>query len=180
MENPPPPLFLVNALLWNVVAEFCALLQTVSTASELRKPTYWIVAAKAIDYEQMLLLMAGVKWDIKEIMSQHNIYVDVLLKVMCCVVLNGFYVTWLVDCLTARLHVFIFRQKEKGYRQVKAAVLKVRFNQVEKKQNHVLVALIIHDEIYSRSSLLWIVAVVSWLKAARWKDLHKCFFFLFI
>lgn len=56
-------------------------LQTVSTASELRKPIYWIVAAKAIDYEQMLLLMAGVKWDIREIMSQHNVYVDVLLKV---------------------------------------------------------------------------------------------------
>lgn len=56
--------------------------QTVSTASELRKPIYWIVAAKAIDYEQMLLMMAGVKWDIREIMSQHNVYVDVLLKVM--------------------------------------------------------------------------------------------------
>ncbi|XP_034017409.1 syndetin [Thalassophryne amazonica] len=54
--------------------------QTVSTASELRKPIYWIVAAKAIDYEQMLLLMVGVKWDIREIMSQHNVYVDVLLK----------------------------------------------------------------------------------------------------
>ncbi|XP_077160534.1 syndetin isoform X2 [Paroedura picta] len=54
--------------------------QTVSTASELRKPIYWIVAAKAIDYEQMLHLMANVKWDVKEIMSQHNIYVDSLLK----------------------------------------------------------------------------------------------------
>ncbi|CAL8294189.1 unnamed protein product [Merluccius merluccius] len=54
--------------------------QTVSTASELRKPIYWIVAAKAIDYEQMLLMMSGVKWDIKEIMSQHNVYVDTLLK----------------------------------------------------------------------------------------------------
>lgn len=54
--------------------------QTVSTASELRKPIYWIVAGKAIDYEQMLLLMANVKWDVKEIMSQHNIYVDTLLK----------------------------------------------------------------------------------------------------
>ncbi|CAJ1083918.1 syndetin [Xyrichtys novacula] len=54
--------------------------QTVSTASELRKPIYWIVAAKAIDYEQMLLMMAGVKWDIREIMSQHNVYVDALLK----------------------------------------------------------------------------------------------------
>ena len=55
--------------------------QTVSTASELRKPIYWIVAAKAIDYEQMLLMMSGVKWDIREIMSQHNVYVDILLKV---------------------------------------------------------------------------------------------------
>ncbi|KAG9476344.1 hypothetical protein GDO78_003085 [Eleutherodactylus coqui] len=54
--------------------------QTVSTASELRKPIYWIVAAKAIDYEQQLLLMANVKWDVKEIMSQHNVYVDALLK----------------------------------------------------------------------------------------------------
>ncbi|GCB74479.1 hypothetical protein scyTo_0003569 [Scyliorhinus torazame] len=54
--------------------------QTVSTASELRKPIYWIVAAKAIDYEQMLHLMANVKWDIKEIMSQHNMYIDALLK----------------------------------------------------------------------------------------------------
>lgn len=58
----------------------CHLFQTVSTASELRKPIYWIVAGKAIDYEQMLLLMANVKWDVKEIMSQHNIYVDALLK----------------------------------------------------------------------------------------------------
>uniref|UniRef100_A0A8C2YN33 VPS50 subunit of EARP/GARPII complex n=1 Tax=Chinchilla lanigera TaxID=34839 RepID=A0A8C2YN33_CHILA len=54
--------------------------QTVSTASELRKPIYWIVAGKAIDYEQMLHLMANVKWDVKEIMSQHNVYVDALLK----------------------------------------------------------------------------------------------------
>ncbi|XP_043923577.1 syndetin isoform X2 [Protopterus annectens] len=54
--------------------------QTVSTASELRKPIYWIVAAKAIDYEQMLVIMANVKWDVKEIMSQHNKYVDALVK----------------------------------------------------------------------------------------------------
>lgn len=65
--------------------------QTVSTASELRKPIYWVVAAKAIDYEQMLLMMAGVKWDIREIMSQHNIYVDVLLKVT--VVTSSFFYT---------------------------------------------------------------------------------------
>uniref|UniRef100_A0A8C5R3H3 VPS50 subunit of EARP/GARPII complex n=1 Tax=Leptobrachium leishanense TaxID=445787 RepID=A0A8C5R3H3_9ANUR len=54
--------------------------QTVSTASEIRKPIYWIVAAKAIEYEQTLLIMGNVKWDVKEIMSQHNVYVDSLLK----------------------------------------------------------------------------------------------------
>lgn len=70
-------------MLFNLINFALFPLQTVSTASELRKPIYWIVAAKAIDYEQMLLLMVGVKWDIKEIMSQHNVYVDVLLKVMC-------------------------------------------------------------------------------------------------
>lgn len=100
-----------------------------STASELRKPTYWIVAAKAIDYEQMLLLMAGVKWDIKEIMSQHNVYVDVLLKVMCgaeCVLCE--LMSTLSYFLTARTHVFIFRHKEKGRGQVKAPFLKGIFN----------------------------------------------------
>ncbi|XP_061412069.1 syndetin isoform X1 [Lethenteron reissneri] len=54
--------------------------QTVSTVGELRKPVYWMVAAKAIDYEHALLLMAGVKWDVREIMSQHSPYVDSLLK----------------------------------------------------------------------------------------------------
>lgn len=39
--------------------------------------------------------------------------------------------------LTARLHVFICRRKEKGHRQVSAASLKVSFNHVEKKPNHV-------------------------------------------
>lgn len=66
---------------WHLSHLTC-ILQTVSTASELRKPIYWIVAAKAIDYEQLLVLMANVKWDVKEIMSQHNVYVDALLKVI--------------------------------------------------------------------------------------------------
>lgn len=70
----------INLILWEKFGFLWNLFQTVSTASELRKPIYWIVAGKAIDYEQMLLLMANVKWDVKEIMSQHNIYVDTLLK----------------------------------------------------------------------------------------------------
>lgn len=81
-DSPPPRKVLSASCLLSPSNTHCPPPQTVSTASELRKPIYWIVAAKAIDYEQMLLLMAGVKWDIREIMSQHNVYVDVLLKVM--------------------------------------------------------------------------------------------------
>ena len=56
-------------------------IQTVSTAPELRKPVYRTVAAMSIDYDSLLQQMAVVKWDIKELMSQHSQYVDVLLQV---------------------------------------------------------------------------------------------------
>ncbi|XP_035688646.1 syndetin-like isoform X2 [Branchiostoma floridae] len=54
--------------------------QTISTASELRRPVYRVVAAKSVVYDHILQLMANVKWDIKDIMSQHSSYVDVLLR----------------------------------------------------------------------------------------------------
>lgn len=41
------------------------------------------VAARTVDYEQVVTLMAAVKWDINEIMSQHSGYVDILLRVSC-------------------------------------------------------------------------------------------------
>ena len=56
-------------------------LQTVTTASELRKPVYRSVAAQSVDYDQMFGLMSAVKWDVHEIMSLHSNYVDVLLQV---------------------------------------------------------------------------------------------------
>lgn len=54
--------------------------QTVKMASELRKPVYRPVSARAISYDHVLQQMNNVRWDIKEIMSQHNSYVDTLLK----------------------------------------------------------------------------------------------------
>ncbi|XP_072029065.1 syndetin-like isoform X2 [Amphiura filiformis] len=54
--------------------------QTVSVASELRRPVYRGVASRCIDFEKILQLMFTVKWDIKDIMSQHSAYVDVLLQ----------------------------------------------------------------------------------------------------
>ncbi|PRD25485.1 UNVERIFIED_CONTAM: Syndetin [Trichonephila clavipes] len=58
--------------------QFCS--QTVSQASELRRPVYMAVAARTIDYEQIIVLMSAVKWDVNEIMSQHSSYVDILLR----------------------------------------------------------------------------------------------------
>ncbi|CAG2196872.1 VPS50 [Mytilus edulis] len=55
--------------------------QTISIAAELRKPVYWAVSVHAIDYNGVINLMANVRWDIKDIMSQHNAYVDDILKV---------------------------------------------------------------------------------------------------
>jgi hypothetical protein len=53
-------------------------------ATELRKPVYRPVARQAVNYEQVLQQMLTVRWDIKEIMSQHNSYVDTLLRVRKC------------------------------------------------------------------------------------------------
>ncbi|KAF8795632.1 Syndetin like protein [Argiope bruennichi] len=58
--------------------QFCS--QTVSQAAELRRPVYMAVAARSIDYEQIVVLMSTVKWDVNEIMSQHSSYVDILLR----------------------------------------------------------------------------------------------------
>ena len=55
--------------------------QTVKMATELRKPVYRPVASRAISYEHVLQQMNNVRWDIKEIMSQHNSYIDTLLMV---------------------------------------------------------------------------------------------------
>lgn len=50
-------------------------------AEEVRKPVYWSVSAQAVNYDQVQGQMASVRWDIKDIMSQHNPYVDSILRV---------------------------------------------------------------------------------------------------
>lgn len=54
--------------------------QTVTIAAELRKPVYWSVSSRVINYDIILQYMASVKWDVKDIMSQHNSYIDAILK----------------------------------------------------------------------------------------------------
>ena len=63
------------------VLDFFLVLQTVSTAQELRKPVYRTVAAKSMDHENLFNLIASVKFDQKDIMSQHSSYVEVALQV---------------------------------------------------------------------------------------------------
>lgn len=49
-------------------------------AHDLRRPVYMFVAVKSVEYESVLSQMCLVKWDVREIMSQHNRYVDLLLR----------------------------------------------------------------------------------------------------
>ncbi|CAL4139788.1 unnamed protein product, partial [Meganyctiphanes norvegica] len=53
---------------------------TVKIAPEIRHHVYMAVAAQVIDYDGILNRMSSVKWDISDLMSQHNQYVDVLLR----------------------------------------------------------------------------------------------------
>lgn len=56
-------------------------LQTLSITSELRRPVYRAVAVRSVNVDNCLAMMMAVKWDVKDIMSQHSAYVDALLKV---------------------------------------------------------------------------------------------------
>ena len=53
--------------------------QTVSIVAELRRPVYCGVSDKLIDPTRLLQQMSMVKWDIKDIMSQHSRYIDSIL-----------------------------------------------------------------------------------------------------
>lgn len=39
------------------------------------------VVAQAFDLRQMLMAMSKINWEVKDVMSQHNSYVDVILRV---------------------------------------------------------------------------------------------------
>ncbi|CAF1193168.1 unnamed protein product, partial [Didymodactylos carnosus] len=54
--------------------------QTVQVTHELRIPIYHNVSANVIDYMSIAIMISKVNWDIHDIMTQHNVYVDVLIK----------------------------------------------------------------------------------------------------
>ena len=59
------------------LSQFCS--QAVSIVPELRRPVYYGVADRLMDMPRILQLMSSVKWDIKDIMSQHSHYIDYVL-----------------------------------------------------------------------------------------------------
>lgn len=52
-----------------------------AVAQDLRLPIYTSVACRCLDTDHIISLMNRVQWDIKEVMSQHSHYVDVILQV---------------------------------------------------------------------------------------------------
>uniref|UniRef100_A0A2R5LDX3 Coiled-coil domain-containing protein n=1 Tax=Ornithodoros turicata TaxID=34597 RepID=A0A2R5LDX3_9ACAR len=54
--------------------------QNVALSVDLRRPIYMTVAAKSINYDQVLGFMERVHWDIHDIPSQHSSYVDLLVR----------------------------------------------------------------------------------------------------
>ncbi|CAF0983402.1 unnamed protein product [Adineta steineri] len=52
--------------------------QTVQVTHELRIPIYHNVSANILDYMSIAVMISKVNWDIGEILTQHNIYVDEL------------------------------------------------------------------------------------------------------
>lgn len=54
--------------------------QTIASTSHLRRPVYMAVVAQAFDLRQMLTTMSKINWEVKDVMSQHNTYIDVILR----------------------------------------------------------------------------------------------------
>ncbi|CAF4059434.1 unnamed protein product [Rotaria magnacalcarata] len=52
--------------------------QTIQVTHELRIPIYHNVSANILDYMSIALMISKVNWDIGEILTQHNVYVDKL------------------------------------------------------------------------------------------------------
>lgn len=54
--------------------------QNVNCAASLRYPVYIAVIAKAFDLQQILIYMSKINWEVKDVMSQHNSYIDMILR----------------------------------------------------------------------------------------------------
>jgi hypothetical protein len=49
---------------------------------DLRRPVYMCVAWNVLDLRQLLGHMSKVNWEVRDVMSQHSPYVDIVLRVI--------------------------------------------------------------------------------------------------
>jgi hypothetical protein len=61
-------------------ANFDIYLKIIKEANRIRYPIYFYVSRVAIDYTQISEQIGKINWDLHEILSQHNQYVDITLK----------------------------------------------------------------------------------------------------
>lgn len=54
--------------------------QNISSARDTRIPIYMTVVARTFDLRQILVSMSKINWEVKDVMSQHNSYVDMILR----------------------------------------------------------------------------------------------------
>ncbi len=55
-------------------------LNVIKETPKIRRSIYYYISRVAIDYTQITETITRVNWDLHDILSQHNFYVDVLLK----------------------------------------------------------------------------------------------------
>ena len=58
-----------------------SLFQTIDVIEEVRRPVLMAVAERSVSVDTTLQLMSKVCWDIREVKTLHNQYVDILLRV---------------------------------------------------------------------------------------------------
>ncbi|XP_030747477.1 syndetin [Sitophilus oryzae] len=54
--------------------------QNITSAIHLRRPVYMAVVAQIFDLRQILVSMSKINWEVKDVMSQHNSYIDMILR----------------------------------------------------------------------------------------------------
>ncbi|CAG9862024.1 unnamed protein product [Phyllotreta striolata] len=54
--------------------------QTINGTADLRNPVYMSVIAQAFDLRQILTSMAKINWEVRDVSSMHNSYIDMLLR----------------------------------------------------------------------------------------------------
>ncbi|XP_063219060.1 syndetin [Bacillus rossius redtenbacheri] len=55
-------------------------MQIVQVTMDVRQPVYMCVAGRAVDFNQIIIQMSKVNWEVKDVRSEHSQYVDNLLR----------------------------------------------------------------------------------------------------